>query len=130
MQFSIKTDAAPNTHLCIRKRTPFDAGEDSRIANNRLRTADKELRCRRAKPIPRMASHHKKINISGVFVGRTLGIKEVDDGTWLASFEHYDLGYVDLEQKTLQLLDKPVQPDVVTHVPGTFRHKIRNGAPG
>jgi hypothetical protein len=40
-------------------------------------------------------------------VGEKLGIKEVDDGIWLASFMHYDLGYFDLEQKTLQPLDNP-----------------------
>jgi hypothetical protein len=39
--------------------------------------------------------------------GQKLGIKEVDDGIWLASFMHYDLGYFDLEQKTLQPLDNP-----------------------
>ena len=36
-----------------------------------------------------------------------LGIKEVDDGIWIVSFMHYDLGYIDLEQKTLQPLDNP-----------------------
>ncbi len=36
-----------------------------------------------------------------------LGIKEVDDGIWLISFMHYDLGYIDLEQKTLQTIDNP-----------------------
>ena len=36
-----------------------------------------------------------------------LGIKEVDEGIWLASFMHYDLGYFDLEQKTLQPRDNP-----------------------
>ncbi len=36
-----------------------------------------------------------------------LGIKEVDEGIWLASFLHYDLGYFDLEQKTLQPLNNP-----------------------
>jgi hypothetical protein len=39
--------------------------------------------------------------------GQKLGIKEVDDGIWLVSFMHYDLGYFDLEQKTLQPLDNP-----------------------
>jgi hypothetical protein len=29
------------------------------------------------------------------------------DGIWLASFMHYDLGYFDLEQKTLQPLENP-----------------------
>ena len=37
-----------------------------------------------------------------MLAGQGLGIKEVDDGIWLASFMHYDLGYFDLEQKTLQ----------------------------
>jgi hypothetical protein len=41
-----------------------------------------------------------------VLAGQKLGIKEVDDGR-LASFMHYDLGYFDLEQKTLQPLDNP-----------------------
>ena len=30
--------------------------------------------------------------------------------SWLASFMHYDRGYFDLEQKTLQLLDDPFGP--------------------
>jgi hypothetical protein len=31
----------------------------------------------------------------------------IDEGIWLVSFIHYDLGYFDLEQKTLQPLDNP-----------------------
>jgi hypothetical protein len=42
-----------------------------------------------------------------VLAGQKLGIKEVDEGIWLASFMHYDLCYFDLEQKTLQPLDNP-----------------------
>jgi hypothetical protein len=55
----------------------------------------------------RLCLHRKKINISVVLAGQKLGIKEVDDGIWLVSFMHYDLGYFDLEQKTLQPLDNP-----------------------
>lgn len=55
----------------------------------------------------RICMHRKKINISTVLAGQRLGIKEVDDGIWLVSFIHYDLGYIDLEQKTLQTLDNP-----------------------
>jgi hypothetical protein len=51
--------------------------------------------------------HRKRINISTVLAGQKLGIKEVDEGIWLVSFMHYDLGYFDLEQKTLQPLDNP-----------------------
>lgn len=53
----------------------------------------------------RIYMHRKKINISTVLAGQRLGIKEVDDAIWLVSFMHYDLGYIDLEQKTLQTLD-------------------------
>ena len=55
----------------------------------------------------RLCLHRKRINISTVLAGQKLGIKEVDDGIWLVSFMHYDLGYFDLEQKTLQPLDNP-----------------------
>jgi len=55
----------------------------------------------------RICMHRKKINISTVLAGQKLGLKEVDDGIWLVSFLHYDLGYIDLEQKTLQPLDNP-----------------------
>ena len=39
--------------------------------------------------------------------GQRLCIKEVDEGIWLVSFMHCDLGYFDLEQRTLQPLDNP-----------------------
>jgi len=55
----------------------------------------------------RLCLHRKKINISVVLAGQKLGIKEVDEGIWLASFMQYDLGYFDLEQRTLQPLDNP-----------------------
>ena len=51
--------------------------------------------------------YRKKINISIVMAGQRLGIKEVDDGIWLVSFMQYDLGYIDLEQRTLQTIDNP-----------------------
>ena len=54
-----------------------------------------------------MCLHNKKINLSIVLAGQTLGIKEVEENTWLVSFMDYDLGYVDLEEKTLQPLENP-----------------------
>ena len=58
----------------------------------------------------RICLYRKKINISIALCGQRLGIKEVDDGIWLVSFMEYDLGYIDLEQKTLQPLDNPFGP--------------------
>lgn len=55
----------------------------------------------------RICMHRKKINVSTVLAGHRLGIKEVDNGIWLVSFMQYDLGYIDLEQRTLQTIDNP-----------------------
>ena len=58
----------------------------------------------------RICMYRKRINLSHVLAGQRLGIKEVDEGIWIVSFMHYDLGYIDLEQKTLQPLDNPFGP--------------------
>ena len=55
----------------------------------------------------RICIYRKKINLSTVLAGQRVGIKEVDEGIWLVSFMQYDLGYIDLEQKTLQPVDNP-----------------------
>jgi hypothetical protein len=38
------------------------------------------------------------------------GIKEIAEGIWIVSFMRYDLGFIDLEQKTLQPTDNPFGP--------------------
>jgi transposase InsO family protein len=58
----------------------------------------------------RICIYRKRINLSTVLAGQKLGIKEVDDGIWIVSFMRYDLGFIDLEQKTLQPLDNPFGP--------------------
>ena len=49
----------------------------------------------------RLCLHRKRINVSTVLAGQKLGIKEVDEGIWLVSFMHYDLGYFDLDTLTM-----------------------------
>jgi hypothetical protein len=39
----------------------------------------------------------QKIHLSTVLAGQPIGIKEVDDRIWIASFMRYDLGDFDLE---------------------------------
>jgi len=58
----------------------------------------------------RICMHRKRINVSTVLAGQRPGIKEVDEGVWIVSFMSYDLGFIDLEQKTLQPLDNPFGP--------------------
>jgi transposase InsO family protein len=61
----------------------------------------------------RLCLYRKKINLSTCLAGQAVGIKEVDDGIWLVSFMDYDLGYIDLEEKTLQPLENPFGPKVL-----------------
>jgi transposase InsO family protein len=61
----------------------------------------------------RLCLYRKKINLSTCLAGQAVGVKEVEDGIWLVSFMDYDLGYVDLEEKTLQPLANPFGPKVL-----------------
>ena len=68
----------------------------------------------------RICMHRKKINISTVLAGQRLGIKEVDEGIWLVTFMHYDLGYHRPGAENPATPRQPVRPKVVTHVLGTI----------
>jgi putative transposase len=43
----------------------------------------------------RICFNRQKINLSVVFAGQSVGIKQVSDQIWLVSFMDYDLGYFD-----------------------------------
>ena len=60
-----------------------------------------------------------------------LGTKEIGDGIWLVSLMRYDLGYIDLEQRTLQTIDKPhrardCHPSVQTACPLHLSYRTIN----
>ncbi|WP_441005712.1 integrase core domain-containing protein [Rhizobium sp. SRDI969] len=55
----------------------------------------------------RICYKRKKINLSLVFAGQAIGIKQVEDHIWLASFMDYDLGYFDDETCRLEPLPNP-----------------------
>jgi transposase InsO family protein len=81
----------------------------------------------------RLCLYRKKINLSTCLAGQAVGIKEVDDGIWLVSFMEYDLGYVDLEEKTLQPLDNPFGPKPIpadNSVTRSFADTLMNGLNG
>jgi transposase InsO family protein len=61
----------------------------------------------------RLCLYRKKINLSKSLAGQAVGVKEVDSGIWLVSFMDYDLGYIDLEERTLQPLHNPFGPKVL-----------------
>jgi len=55
----------------------------------------------------RICFQKRKVNLSTVFAGQTVGIKQVDDHLWLASFMHYDLGYFDDQTCRLEPIANP-----------------------
>lgn len=59
----------------------------------------------------------KKINLSDVFAGQKVGIKEVNDQIWLVSFMNYDLGYFDEETCRVEPLANPFGPKVLPMSP-------------
>ena len=59
----------------------------------------------------------RKINLSTVFAGQSVGIKQTDERIWLVSFMHYDLGYFDDETCRLEPLHSPFGPKVLPMSP-------------
>jgi hypothetical protein len=49
----------------------------------------------------------RKINLSTVFAGQTVGIREVADNIWLVSFLDYDLGFFDEEEGRVEPATNP-----------------------
>jgi hypothetical protein len=58
----------------------------------------------------RLRRRGKSANISTARAGQRRGIKQVNGGIWLVNLMSYDLGFINLEQKTLQPLDCPFGP--------------------
>ena len=44
----------------------------------------------------------RKINLSQVFAGQILGLREIDDQIWLVSFLNYDLGFFDNKENRVE----------------------------
>lgn len=61
----------------------------------------------------RICIRGKKVNLSHVFAGQDVGVKEVDEKIWLVSFMKYDLGYFDEEACRLEPLEYPFVPEIV-----------------
>ena len=59
----------------------------------------------------------RKINLSTVFAGQNVGVKEVSDKIWLVTFMKYDLGFFDHETGRLEPVDNPFEPKVLPMSP-------------
>ena len=61
----------------------------------------------------RICYKRRKINVSTVFAGQLLGVKQVTNSVWLVSFMHYDLGYFDAETVRLEPIENPFRTNVL-----------------
>ena len=59
----------------------------------------------------------RKVNLSQVFAGHTVGVKQVEDRIWLVNFMRYVLGYFDDETCRLEPLQSPFGPKVLPMSP-------------
>ena len=65
----------------------------------------------------RICYRTRKINVSQVFAGQKVGVKQVDDHIWLVTFMHYDLGYFDDETCRLEPIGDPFGPRLLPMSP-------------
>jgi len=61
----------------------------------------------------RICIRKKKINLSSVFAGQKVGIKQVEPKLWLASFMTYDIGYFDEDSCRVEPLARPFGKNVL-----------------
>jgi putative transposase len=61
----------------------------------------------------RICYKRRKINVSTVFAGQLLGVKQVTNSVWLVSFMNYDLGYFDAETVRLEPIKNPFRSNVL-----------------
>jgi putative transposase len=59
----------------------------------------------------------RKVNLSQVFAGQAVGVRQVDDHIGLVTFMHYDLGYFDDETCRLEPIDNPFRARVLPMSP-------------
>ena len=60
----------------------------------------------------RLCFGRRKINLSGVFAGQNVGVKEIADHVWLISFMHYDLGFFDDQTCRVECAPNPFSAKV------------------
>ena len=62
----------------------------------------------------RICVGRRKINLSTVFAGELVGLREVDDQVWLVSFLDFDLGFFDQDEGRVEPAQNPFGPEKVS----------------
>ena len=65
----------------------------------------------------RICMGSRKINLSTVFAGQNVGVKQIADQLWLVSFMDYDLGFFDNETCRIECAENPFGAKVLPMSP-------------
>ena len=65
----------------------------------------------------RICMGNRKINLSTVFAGQRVGVKQLADQVWLVSFMDYDLGFFDNETCRIECAENPFDAKVLPMSP-------------
>jgi putative transposase len=65
----------------------------------------------------RLCFGRRKINLSTVFAGQNVGVREVADHVWMISFMHYDLGFFDDQSGRVECAPNPFGAKVLPMSP-------------
>jgi hypothetical protein len=76
----------------------------------------------------RICFHGRKVNLSHVFAGQSVGVTQVAERIWLVTFMQYDLGYFDDETCRLEPIEKSVRTETVTYPLGIDQGQLARPA--
>ena len=65
----------------------------------------------------RICLGNRKINLSKVFAGQNVGVKQVEEKVWMVTFMAYDLGFFDHESDRVESAHNPFQAKVLPMSP-------------
>ena len=65
----------------------------------------------------RICYQRRKINLSQVFAGQKVGVRQTAEHIWLVSFMDYDLGYFDDETCRFEPIENPFAPKLLPMSP-------------
>ena len=71
----------------------------------------------------------RKVDLSLVFAGQNVGVKQIDERIWLVSFMRYDLGFFDDETCRLESADNRFQAKVLPMSPAMNRCPCERNRP-
>ena len=110
---------AQRPHQALNMKMPAERYEPSERPYNGLEELDYPFHDRTltVTRCGRICMDSRKINVSNVFAGQNVGVKQVADKIWLVSFMRFDIGFFDHESCRIEPLENPFAAKVLPMSP-------------